>query len=124
MIIFGMVVLALMYYAIKEKTLTGWAKWVVSAALFIGAVIGIFISHNRGEKYFLWCLTGAFFYYSLFELLKRVTLSRRENYIPPNANASEENNLLTDEEEVDVNKIVLIALFVWILVGILIIRKI
>jgi hypothetical protein len=112
-------ILMVIYYLIKEKRLQGILKWIVASTLFIGGIIGLFLTENGWYKYFLWCLTGAFVYCILFELMRWIIINRRSDYYPPGEEPSnEEMIILTDEEELDVNKIVLVLLVLWLIVGI------
>lgn len=120
----AIIILYFLYYLIKEKKLQGIFKWCVVTSLFIGSTFGIFMVDNRWYKYFFWCLTGAFLYCVLFELLKKFTISRRGTYIPPGEEYLKENITLTEEEEIDINKIALVLLVLWLIAGFFITRKI
>ena len=121
MLFAAITILMIIYYSIRKKWFTGPLRWIIGGVLFIAGIGGLFFYSNYWTRIFLWCLTCSLIYYLLYELLKWITIRNRPIDINGNG-SSDGSKKISEEEELEMNKIAIIALVIWMIIGFFITR--
>jgi len=98
----------------KAKVLPGIWKWITSVMLFFIAIIGQFTAADTWDRFYLWCLAHAFIYCIVYSYLKKYTVNNRM-FNPHAIDWRLEN--LTEEEELETNKILAFIACLWFFLG-------
>lgn len=117
----GTIVILYMFYASRKgKWFNGILKWIISIILAIVGCIGVLYFERRWYMYFCWTLTSPLIYVILYVLFRKFMLRKKKEEAYLYENNPEELNSLSDQEDMDMHKIIVVGVVLWFLAGLFI----